>query len=453
MSRQTSSPSAHRGAFSPSTSRLASSLATSFPPPPPPSLPPATGFPIPASTPTALPLSPSPAIPTRLGPSDFPILRVLGKGAYGKVYLVRHLPTSRLFAMKVLRKAHLALHSTVRHTRSERAILESVRHAFVARLYYAFQTQERLYLVLGYASGGELFAYLTRERMFGEEVAAFYLGEILLALEHLHSLGIIYRDLKPENILLDNAGHVVLTDFGLSKVALDANTFCGSVEYMAPEIISEHVYDRAVDIWSFGVLAYDLLCGHPPFTGNNKKKVMDAILKKKLVVPNYLSSFAKDLLIKLLRKNPRQRIGAGPEGIAAVKAHPFFRKMDWEKLGRREYVPPIVPSVNAVDDTSNFSTEFTTLPPVESPLDSYTAPPPRSKRGSYARTAPQGVSPDGMSIPLRDGEASTPPGFSRSRRRSSEHLFKGFSYVADPEMLERDFGEDGFVDWAAVDRY
>ncbi|KAJ3343038.1 serine/threonine protein kinase psk1 [Gonapodya sp. JEL0774] len=382
-------------------------------------------------------------------PSDFTILRVLGRGAYGKVYLVRHLRTSRLFAMKVLRKAHIVLHSTHRHTRAERQILEEVRHGFVVRLYYAFQTEERLYLVLGYAGGGELFGYLTKERMFGEEVGAFYLGEVLLALEHLHSLGIIYRDLKPENILLDSSGHVVLTDFGLSKVALDANTFCGSVEYMAPEIISEHVYDRAVDNWSFGVLAYDLLCGHPPFTGQNKKKVMEAILKKKLVVPNYLSSFAKDLLIKLLRKNPRQRLGGGAEGIAVVKKHPFFRKMDWERLSKREYVPPIVPVVTSPEDTSNFSTEFTSQEPAESPLNTpvsvshHRKTPPSSipRTTSWVSdTLPGGNV--GNITGNSDGDSIHPGALpTRRRRRSSEYLFKGFSYVADQGVLDRDFGE------------
>lgn len=193
---------------------------------------------------------------------DFDLVSVVGKGAYGKVFLVKKkgISTStdpdqadNVYAMKVLRKAHIVLREIdQRHTRSERSILEAVRHPFIVKLYYAFQTASKLYLILSFASGGELFTYLATERMFSESVCCFYSAELLLALEHLHSLGIIYRDLKPENVLLSSSGHVMLTDFGLSKVAVDASTICGTLEFMSPEVINEKQYDRTVDYWSLG---------------------------------------------------------------------------------------------------------------------------------------------------------------------------------------------------------
>jgi len=186
--------------------------------------------------------------------NDFYVKSVIGAGGYGKVYLVSHKETNKLYAMKVLKKASLVLHfKDAEHTKTERQILEEVRHPFIVDLYYAFQTNERLFLILTFACGGELFSYLQKEKMFDEDTTRFYLSEIFLALDHLHSLGIIYRDLKPENVLLDHEGHILLTDFGLSKVSLETKTLCGSLEYMAPEIIlTEISYDRSVDYWSFG---------------------------------------------------------------------------------------------------------------------------------------------------------------------------------------------------------
>jgi serine/threonine protein kinase len=177
---------------------------------------------------------------TPLTIEDFDRLSVIGRGAYGKVYLVKKRDTGKCFAMKVLKKASVKLHSkAAQHAKTEREILEEVRHPFIVHLYGAWQTNDKLHLIMTYASGGELFSYLTRERMFPETTAAFYLAEILLAIEHLHDIGIIYRDLKPENVLLAGDGHVLLTDFGLSKVAVESDTICGSAEYMAPEIVSE----------------------------------------------------------------------------------------------------------------------------------------------------------------------------------------------------------------------
>ncbi|KAH8556170.1 kinase-like domain-containing protein [Umbelopsis sp. PMI_123] len=284
----------------------------------------------------------------KVGPDDFQTLKVIGKGAFGTVTLVKHKVSGSLYAMKVLKKASLVLHlKEAEHTKAERQILEDVSHPFIVKLFYAFQTKEKLHMILEYASGGELFTHLAAERMFSEEVASFYAAELILALEHLHSLGIIYRDLKPENCLLDMDGHVVLTDFGLSKVSVDekTNTVCGTVEYMAPEVLMEMHYDQTVDWWSLGVLMYDMLTGSPPFGGNNRKKTMENILKKKLNLPYYMTPDAKDILNRLLRKNPNVRLGGGDKGVNAIKKHRFFRKIDWKALQRREVEPPIVPVI------------------------------------------------------------------------------------------------------------
>ncbi|KAJ3326483.1 serine/threonine protein kinase psk1, partial [Blyttiomyces sp. JEL0837] len=294
----------------------------------------------------------------KVGLDDFDLLKVIGKGAYGKVFLVRKKkqPSSststttasstqppKLYAMKVLRKATLTLHTkTVEHTKNERSILEQIQHPFIVKLWYAFQTPAKLYLILEYAPGGELFSHLANERMFSEDVAGFYIGDLLLALEHLHSLGIIYRDLKPENVLLDSKGHVLLTDFGLSKVALSTLTICGTIEFTAPEVLESTVqYGYGVDHWSLGVMLYDMLTGSPPFTGNNRKKVMESIMKKKPTFPVYLTSYAKDLLTKLLKRNPAQRIGSGPTRAKEIMNHGFFRRINWKLLEAKLVEPPI----------------------------------------------------------------------------------------------------------------
>ena len=220
----------------------------------------------------------------KMSAEDFQPLTCLGKGSFGTVLLVKQRGTGRLYAQKQFRKASLTVHKRlIEQTKTERAILESVnRHPFVVKLFYAFQDCEKLYLILEYAQGGELFHHLATERMFSEEVAAFYMAEMILALNHLHrNVGVVYRDLKPENCLLDHEGHLLLTDFGLSKVAVDEDDTCrsflGTVEYMAPEVIQGIEYGMAVDWWSLGALGHDLLTGSPPFTGNNNAKIQEKI--------------------------------------------------------------------------------------------------------------------------------------------------------------------------------
>ncbi|XP_006893470.1 PREDICTED: ribosomal protein S6 kinase beta-2 [Elephantulus edwardii] len=313
--------------------------------------------------------------PERIGPHCFELLRVLGKGNFGKVFQVRKVQGTnmgKIYAMKVLKKARILRSAKdVAHTRSERNILESVKHPFIVDLAYAFQTDGKLYLILECLSGGELFMHLEREGFLLEDVASFYLAEITLALGHLHSKGIIYRDLKPENVMLDSQGHIKLTDFGLCKESVheDAvtHTFCGTVEYMAPEILMRSGHNRAVDWWSLGALMCDMLTGSPPFTARDRKTIIDKIVKGKLKLPNYLTPDAQDLIKKLLKRNPKQRLGGGPGDSADVQKHPFFRNINWDDLLDRRVEPPNRPCLQSEEDVSQFDTCFTRQIPVDSP--------------------------------------------------------------------------------------
>uniref|UniRef100_A0A3Q3JJ58 non-specific serine/threonine protein kinase n=1 Tax=Monopterus albus TaxID=43700 RepID=A0A3Q3JJ58_MONAL len=306
-------------------------------------------------------------------PSQFQLLKVLGQGSYGKVFLVRKIrgvDRGQLYAMKVLKKATLKVRDRVR-SKMERDILAEVNHPFIVKLHYAFQTEGKLYLILDFLRGGDLFTRLSKEVMFTEEDVKFYLAELALALDHLHSLGIIYRDLKPENILLDEEGHIKITDFGLSKEAIDhdkrAYSFCGTIEYMAPEVVNRRGHTQSADWWSFGVLMFEMLTGSLPFQGKDRKETMALILKAKLGMPQFLSPEVQSLLRALFKRNPANRLGAGPEGVEEIKRHRFFASIDWNKLYRKEVRPPFKPTVGRPEDTFHFDPEFTSRTPTDSP--------------------------------------------------------------------------------------
>ncbi|XP_072404315.1 ribosomal protein S6 kinase alpha-1 isoform X4 [Chiloscyllium punctatum] len=306
-------------------------------------------------------------------PSHFELLKVLGQGSFGKVFLVRKIKApdaGQLYAMKVLKKATLKVRDRVR-TKLERDILVDVNHPFIVKLHYAFQTEGKLYLILDFLRGGDLFTRLSKEVMFTEEDVKIYLAELALALDHLHSFGIIYRDLKPENILLDEEGHIKLTDFGLSKEAVDhekkAYSFCGTVEYMAPEVVNRRGHTLSADWWSYGVLMFEMLTGSLPFQGKDRKETMTLILKAKLGMPQFLSPEAQSLLRALFKRNPANRLGAGVDGVEEIKRQPFFTNIDWNKLYRRELKPPFKPAVARPDDTFYFDPEFTERTPKDSP--------------------------------------------------------------------------------------
>ncbi|XP_077477863.1 ribosomal protein S6 kinase alpha-5 isoform X1 [Stigmatopora argus] len=317
----------------------------------------------------------------RVGIENFELLKVLGTGAYGKVFLVRKVighDAGKLYAMKVLKKATIVQKAkTAEHTRSERQVLEHIRQSpYLVTLHYAFQTDTRLHLILDYVNGGELFTHLVQRVRFKEQEVALYSGEIVLALEHLNKLGIVYRDLKLENILLDSNGHIVLTDFGLSKEFDQADrafSVCGTMEYMAPEIVEggESGHDKAVDWWSLGVLMYELLTGGSPFTidgdENSHTDIARRILKKDPPFPKEMKPQAKDIIKRLLTKDPKKRLGSGPNGVDDVKKHPFYQKINWEDLAAKKVPAPFKPVIRDELDVSNFAAVFTDMDPTYSP--------------------------------------------------------------------------------------
>eukprot|EP00051_Salpingoeca_urceolata_P016843 m.226314 g.226314 ORF g.226314 m.226314 type:complete len:831 (-) comp18795_c0_seq6:158-2650(-) len=327
----------------------------------------------------------------RVGPDHFDLLRVLGTGAFGKVFLVRKTKghdLGKLFAMKVLKKAAV-VHSckTTEHTKAERSILESISQIpFVVHLQYAFQTESKLHLILDYINGGELFTHLFRFGRFLEDQAKFYVSEITIVFEYLHKFGIIYRDLKLENILLDKQGHVVLTDFGLSKEFVqdeeDRTYSCvGTVEYMAPEMLDETRggHGKAVDWWSLGVLLWELVTGATPFVDSDsgdKEALSDRIQTLEPAFPDAFSATLRDVLSKLLVKDPKHRLGSGSTGTDNVKAHPFFSDIDWRQVYMRELVPPFQPTVKDDTDVGNFDAYFTDMPAFSSPA----SPPPSARQ-------------------------------------------------------------------------
>ncbi|KAK6461948.1 ribosomal protein S6 kinase [Scheffersomyces coipomensis] len=309
--------------------------------------------------------------------SDFEPLKVLGKGSYGKVLLVREISTGRLFAQKQLKKASLIInedtneiHQTnYQRTLNEKSILEMVNHPNIVKLFYAFQDNNKVYLILEYLDGGELFHHLAIERYMSEKNASYYIAQMVLAIRYLHcNLKVIYRDLKPENCMLNSSGNLVLTDFGLSKVSSDegkSHSMTGTAQYMAPEVIKGDPYDYSVDWWSLGCVAFDLLTGSPPFTGNNNKRIMEKILtsKKTLKFPFYLSQDAKDFLRKLLQVNPEKRFNID-EDFNKLKNHRFFRYIDWnelESIEQSDLLPPILPIITDPVLAENFDVEFTEM--------------------------------------------------------------------------------------------
>ena len=286
------------------------------------------------------------------GPLDFEALQLLGKGSFGEVYLVQKVDTLKLYAMKVLPKDKILSQNLVRYAMTERNVLSYVKHPFIVALQFAFQTSEKLFLILDYCPGGDLAHHLQQERRFSESRCRMYLAEIILAIEELHRRNIIFRDLKPDNVLLDAEGHAMLTDFGLSKEDIrdneGAKSFCGSIAYLAPEVLLRQGHGKAVDWYLLGVLMYELLVGIPPYYAHNKEQLFRNIQSSKLKIPTYLSTEARSLLQQLLQKDPLKRLGAGPRDSEDIKTHQFFRGIDWEVVARRELEVPVPsrPSLN-----------------------------------------------------------------------------------------------------------
>ncbi|GAO17761.1 uncharacterized protein UV8b_04169 [Ustilaginoidea virens] len=314
----------------------------------------------------------------KLSPSHFKIVRTLGTGTFARVCLVRPANTAdtpleqstagddQVYALKILRKTEVIRLKQVDHVRHERAVLASVAgHPFITNLQASFSDRDRLYMLLDYVPGGELFSYLRKLRRFDEPTARFYAAEIVLVLEYLHEHkgGVAYRDLKPENLLLDKDGHVKLVDFGFAKPLgykddhpVETYTLCGTPEYLAPEVIHNKGHTTAVDWWALGILIYEFLTGYPPFWHQNPMEIYKQIVEKPVTFPQDppLSDAAKDIIRSLCTADRSRRLGNISGGAGRVKAHPFFRPIDWGDVINRRRPGPIVPPVRYPGDTQCF---------------------------------------------------------------------------------------------------
>ncbi|CAO3647232.1 unnamed protein product [Cunninghamella echinulata] len=305
---------------------------------------------------------------------DFSFLTVLGKGNFGKVMLAEDRHDQKLYAVKVLKKRYIIDNDEIESLRSEKKIFQAANkghHPFLIGLHSCFQTESRVYFVMEYVNGGDLMWHIQREP-FSERRAKFYACEVLLALEYFHSLGIIYRDLKLDNIMLGLDGHIKVADYGLCKEGMffgnTTGTFCGTPEFMAPEILLEQRYGRAVDWWAFGVLIYEMLLGQSPFRGEDEDEIFDAILEDDILYPINMSRDSVSICQRLLTRDPTQRLGSGPDDAADIRAHPFFRGVNWDDMLAKRVPPPFYPTVNGPLDTSNFDELFTSERPALTPI-------------------------------------------------------------------------------------
>ncbi|XP_030591354.1 serine/threonine-protein kinase N1b isoform X2 [Archocentrus centrarchus] len=327
---------------------------------------------------------------------DFKLMAVLGRGHFGKVLLSEYKKTGSLYAIKALKKGDIVARDEVESLMCEKRIFETVNsshHPFLVNLFACFQTPEHVCFVMEYTAGGDLMMHIHAD-VFSEPRAVFYSACVVLGLQFLHDHKIVYRDLKLDNLLLDTEGFVKIADFGLCKEGMGygdrTSTFCGTPEFLAPEVLTDTSYTRAVDWWGLGVLIYEMLVGESPFPGDDEEEVFDSIVNDEVRYPRFLSTEAIGIMRRLLRRNPERRLGSGEKDAEDVKKQPFFRGMDWEALLHRRVPPPFVPSITGKEDVSNFDTEFTAEAP-----------------------------------------ALTPPRERRSLSRKEQDYFKDFDYVSD----------------------
>merc|ERR1712106_130389 len=310
----------------------------------------------------------------KYGVKDFRFLKVLGKGSFGKVLLAELRNSQNFYAVKALKKDAVLEDDDIECTMIERKVLAlGVKHPFLCHLFCTFQTDSHLYFVMEYLNGGDLMFHIQQQGRFDTERARFYSAEIVCALRFLHRKGIVYRDLKLDNLLLDYEGHIRIVDFGMCKlqVYLDktADTFCGTPDYMAPEIIKGMKYTHSVDWWSFGVLLYEMLIGQSPFNGCDEDELFWSICNEQAYFPRFLSKEAKQILLLLLEKTPAKRLGVSESIHGDVRNQPFFKPIDFNKLERRQVIPPYKPKLKNPMDVSYFDTAFTDEPVKLTPVD------------------------------------------------------------------------------------
>ncbi|KAF3914183.1 Phototropin-2 [Orbilia brochopaga] len=345
-----------------STPYAGTSVPTSPPPPPPPQ--------------TQVSKAPRSDSARKIGLDHFNFLAVLGKGNFGKVMLAETKATKQLYAIKVLKKEFIIENDEVESIRSEKRVFliaNKERHPFLLNLHACFQTETRVYFVMEYISGGDLMLHIQRGQ-FGTKRAQFYAAEVCLALKYFHENGVIYRDLKLDNILLTLDGHIKIGDYGLCKEEMwygsTTSTFCGTPEFMAPEILLDKRYGRAVDWWAFGVLIYQMLLQQSPFRGEDEDEIYDAILSDEPLYPIHMPRDSVSILQKLLTREPELRLGSGPTDAQEIMSHAFFRNVNWDDIYHKRVPSPFLPQISSPTDTSNFDQEFTSVTPVLTPVQS-----------------------------------------------------------------------------------
>uniref|UniRef100_A0A8C1T8N5 protein kinase C n=1 Tax=Cyprinus carpio TaxID=7962 RepID=A0A8C1T8N5_CYPCA len=310
---------------------------------------------------------------TPLSLQDFRLIAVLGRGHFGKVLLAEYKKSGNMYAIKALKKGDIVARDEVESLMCEKRIFETVnsaQHPFLVNLFACFQTPEHVCFVMEYTAGGDLMMHIHAD-VFTEPRAVFYAACVVLGLQFLHDNKIVYRDLKLDNLLLDTEGYVKIADFGLCKEGMGfgdrTSTFCGTPEFLAPEVLTDTSYTRAVDWWGLGVLIYEMLVGESPFPGDDEEEVFDSIVNDEVRYPRFLSSEAIGIMRRLLRRNPERRLGSSEKDAEDVKKQPFFRNMDWEALLLRKLPPPFLPTIGGKEDISNFDEEFTTEVPALTP--------------------------------------------------------------------------------------
>ncbi|XP_055688844.1 serine/threonine-protein kinase N isoform X9 [Lutzomyia longipalpis] len=308
-----------------------------------------------------------------LSMDSFKLLSVLGRGHFGKVILSQYRNTGEYFAIKALKKGDIISRDEVESLLSEKRIFEvanAMRHPFLVNLFACFQTEQHVCFVMEYAAGGDLMMHIHTD-VFSEPRAVFYASCVVLGLQYLHESKIIYRDLKLDNLLLDTEGYVKIADFGLCKEGMGfgdrTGTFCGTPEFLAPEVLTETSYTRAVDWWGLGVLIFEMLVGESPFPGDDEEEVFDSIVNDEVRYPRFLSLEAIAIMRRLLRKNPERRLGSSERDAEDVKKQAFFRQIAWDDLLMRKVKPPFVPTIRHLEDVSNFDEEFTSEKPQLTP--------------------------------------------------------------------------------------
>uniref|UniRef100_A0A671PP49 protein kinase C n=1 Tax=Sinocyclocheilus anshuiensis TaxID=1608454 RepID=A0A671PP49_9TELE len=317
-----------------------------------------------------------------LGLGDFDLIRVIGRGSYAKVLLVRLKKNEQIYAMKVVKKELVHDDEDIDWVQTEKHVFEQAStNPFLVGLHSCFQTESRLFLVIEYVNGGDLMFHMQKQRKLPEEHARFYAAEICIALNFLHEKGIIYRDLKLDNVLLDQDGHIKITDYGMCKEGIrpgdTTSTFCGTPNYIAPEILRGEDYGFSVDWWALGVLMFEMMAGRSPFDiitdnpdMNTEEYLFQVILEKPIRIPRSLSVKAASVLKGFLNKDPKERLGCQVQtGFTDIKSHTFFRSIDWDQLEQKQVTPPFKPQITDDYGLDNFDTQFTNEPVQLTPDD------------------------------------------------------------------------------------